>query len=82
MSTQQLATRMAAKLGHIEPFNVQTDNWSLYTERLSQYFIANDITQDRSLMRSIRVTHAVNMLHSNHHCSLIILLHYFTLLLK
>ena len=38
---------MVAKLGHVEPFNVQTDDWSLYIERLRLYFVANDITVDK-----------------------------------
>ena len=29
---QQLVTRMVVTMGHVEPFKVQTDNWSLYTE--------------------------------------------------
>ena len=40
---------MVVTLGHIEPFNVQTDDWSLYMKRLSQYFVANDITEDKKV---------------------------------
>ena len=65
--TQQLATRMAAKLGHVEPFNVQTDDWSLYTERLSQYFVANDITEDKkkvAVFLTVMGNKAYELLHS------------------
>ena len=36
---------MAAKLGHIEQFDL-SDDWTFYTERLGQFFVANDITDD------------------------------------
>jgi hypothetical protein len=36
---------MAATLGHVEPFDLN-DNWSLYVERLGQFFVANDIKDD------------------------------------
>ena len=28
----------------VEPFSGEVEDWSAYTERLDQYFIANDIT--------------------------------------
>ena len=58
---------MAAKLGHVEPFNVQTDDWSLYTERLSQYFVANDITEDKkkvAVLLTVMGNKAYELLHS------------------
>ena len=36
---------MAATLGHVEPFDL-SENWSLYTERLGQFFVANEIKDD------------------------------------
>ena len=65
--TQQLATRMAVTLGHVEPFNVQTDDWSLYTERLSQYFVANDITEDKKkvgILLTVIGSKAYELIHS------------------
>ena len=38
---------MAATLGHMDPFDVKNDDWSLYTERLGQFFVANDIADDK-----------------------------------
>ena len=38
---------MAATLGHMEPFDVQNDDWSPYTERLGQFFVANNIADDK-----------------------------------
>ncbi|XP_069355625.1 uncharacterized protein [Maniola hyperantus] len=32
-------------VGNIEVFNPATDNWKLYTERLEQYFLINDIRE-------------------------------------
>ena len=57
---------MAAKLGHVEPFNVQTDDWSLYIERLSQYFVANDITVDKkvAVLLTVMGSKAYELLHS------------------
>ena len=37
--------RMAAKHGHIAEFNGAHDDWNSYTERLDQYFVANDVTE-------------------------------------
>ena len=36
---------MAAKHGHIAEFNGAHDDWNSYTERLNQYFVANDVTE-------------------------------------
>ena len=38
--------RMTTTLGRIEPFDVQSDDWSLYMERLGQFFVANGIMED------------------------------------
>ena len=35
---------MAALIGCIESFDIQSDNWLDYIERVEQYFIANEIT--------------------------------------
>ena len=37
---------MATRIGQIEPFQPGVDDWDQYTERLEQYFIANNITTD------------------------------------
>ena len=58
---------MAARLGHVEAFNLQTDDWSLYTERLSQYFVANDITDDKkkvAVLLTVMGSKAYELLHS------------------
>ena len=36
---------MATKHGHIAVFNGAHDDWNSYTERLDQYFVANDVTE-------------------------------------
>ena len=36
---------MVATLGHVEPFDL-SETWSLYTERLGQFFVANEIKDD------------------------------------
>ena len=58
---------MAVTLGHVEPFNIQTDDWSLYTERLSQYFVANDITEDKKkvgVLLTVIGSKAYELIHS------------------
>ena len=37
---------VTATLGQVEPFDLQTDDWEEYTERLEQFFVANGITVD------------------------------------
>lgn len=37
---------MAAALGHIEPFDETAESWEAYTERLGQYFIVNNVSED------------------------------------
>lgn len=41
-------------IGHVEPFQVGTDDWEQYVERLQEYFIANNIEGDRK--RAVLVT--------------------------
>ena len=53
---------MAARLGNIENFNELKDDWSLYTERLGQYFIANDI-MDVAVLLTV-MGEAYELLHS------------------
>lgn len=36
-----------ARIGSIDPFDSATDDWVEYTERISQYFMANDIGDDK-----------------------------------
>ena len=33
--------------GHIEPFEMESDDWELYTERLDQFLLANGIDDDK-----------------------------------
>ena len=41
----KVATRMAAQIGLVEPFEVE-GNWDQYSERLEQYLVANNITEE------------------------------------
>ena len=34
-------------LGHIEPFDIEHDDWEQYIERMNQFFLANNITTDK-----------------------------------
>ena len=43
---------MGEKLGHLQEFDATTCEWSIYKKRLSNYFLANDIT-DVDKMRAI-----------------------------
>ena len=36
-----------AQIGHIEPFEVGSDDWELYAERLEQFLLANGIDDDK-----------------------------------
>ena len=36
-----------AQIGHIEPFEVGSDDWELYAERLDQFLLANGIDDDK-----------------------------------
>ncbi|CAL9694783.1 unnamed protein product [Knipowitschia caucasica] len=36
-----------ARVGSIDPFDSTTDDWVEYTERVSQYFVANDIAAEK-----------------------------------
>ena len=38
---------MATSFGSMEPFDIKSDEWNEYTERMEQYFIANAITEDK-----------------------------------
>ena len=42
-STVPAVTTMAALIGCIESFDIQSENWHEYVERLEQYFVANGI---------------------------------------
>ena len=43
-----LVTRtMAAKYGTFGKFNPSLEDWRSYTERLQQYFKANDVAEDK-----------------------------------
>ena len=58
---------MAAVLGHIEPFDIQNDDWSLYIERLGQFYIANEITTNAkkvAVLLTVIGTKAYELLHS------------------
>ena len=44
-----MATRMTKPtLGTMDPFDPDTDSWPAYTERLEQFFVANDIANEKS----------------------------------
>ena len=49
--TLQLATRVKVKMAHVGKIEEFTDtsieSWTQYKERLDQYFIANDIEDDK-----------------------------------
>ena len=48
---------MASSHGHIGEFNSQLEDWRSYTERLQNYFIANDIKSEakqRAFLLSVR----------------------------
>ena len=57
---------MAVTQGHMDLFDVQNDDWSLYTERLRQFFVANKITDDKKVAVLLTVvgTWAYELLHS------------------
>ena len=47
---------MASNHGHMEEFNNQLEDWRSYTERLQNYFIANDIKSEakqRAILLSV-----------------------------
>ena len=45
-----MATRMTKPtLGTMDAFDPDTDNWPAYTERLEQFFVANDITNEKKV---------------------------------
>ena len=52
----QFVTETMAAFGKIEEFHADVDEWSQYTERLAQYFIANDIEnadKQRAILLSV-----------------------------
>ena len=57
---------MAATLGHMDLFDVLNDDWSLYMERLGQFFVANDIADDKKVAVLLTAvgTRAYELLHS------------------
>lgn len=38
---------MAATFGSLEPFDATSEDWSGYTQRMGEFFVANGITEDR-----------------------------------
>ena len=36
-------------IGNIEAFDETNDNWNAYVERVEQYFMANDIKEDKQV---------------------------------
>ncbi|XP_049886620.1 uncharacterized protein LOC126381133 [Pectinophora gossypiella] len=42
-------------IGKIEPFNMAVDNWTLYVERLEQYFIVNNVKSELKVATLITV---------------------------
>ena len=45
--TENRAQNPTATLGTMDPFDPDFDNWSAYTERLEQFFVANDIAEGK-----------------------------------
>jgi hypothetical protein len=39
---------MAVIIGRVEEFNANADDWTIYQERLDQYFAANKITEGKN----------------------------------
>ena len=37
----------SAQIGHIEPFEIGSDDWDSYAERLDQFMLANGIDDDK-----------------------------------
>ena len=35
------------QIGHLEPFEIESDDWELYAERLDQFLLANGIDNDK-----------------------------------
>ena len=42
-------------IGHIEPFQLGSDDWDQYTERLEQYFLANGIPEDKRVAAFVTI---------------------------
>ena len=60
---QQLV--MAVKYGTMGEFNSDQEDWVSYTELFTQYFIANDITEEGDKCRAIYYSVPVVLLHTN-----------------
>ena len=37
-----------AQIGHIKPFEIESDDWELYDEQLDQFMLANGIDDKKS----------------------------------
>jgi hypothetical protein len=40
---------MAGRIGRIEPFDEGVESWDCYSERLGQYFIVNDVADEKQV---------------------------------
>lgn len=45
-------------LGQVEPFELGSNDWVLYTERLDQFFVANGIMEDKKVAMLLTVVGA------------------------
>lgn len=55
-----------SSLGKIQEFKLETENWSIYSERLEQYLIANDVAADKKVPVLLTVigTEGYELLHN------------------
>ena len=62
--TENRAQNPTATLGTMDPFDPDFDNWSAYTERLEQFFVANDIAEGkrRAVLLTVIGTKAYTLL--------------------
>ena len=45
------------QIGHLEPFEIEGDDWELYAERLDQFLFANGIDDNKKKSRSLSHRH-------------------------
>ena len=44
-----ISFRMAGRVGRIDVFDDSVESWCSYTERLDQYFLANEVTEEKKV---------------------------------
>jgi hypothetical protein len=50
--------KVSMSVGKIAEFNIETDNWRLYVDRLEQYFVVNKVDKDMYVPTLITVMFA------------------------